>query len=68
MKKLERKTRVDVAIVKGKAYWVHNNILYQAGIHSSGEILTDEALPVDVINMPEKQLEQIIKIVDSINE
>lgn len=68
MKKLEKKTKVDVAIVKGKAYWVHNNILYQAGLHPSGEILTDEALPVDVINMPQKQLEQIIKIVDSINE
>jgi len=67
MKKLDKQTRIDVAIVKGKAYWAHNNTLYEADIHNSGEILTDEAKPVDVINMPEKELKKIIEIVDSIN-
>jgi hypothetical protein len=42
--------------------------LYEADVHSSGEILTDKAVPVDVINMPEKQLSKIIKIVDSFNK
>lgn len=68
MEKLEKKNKVDVAIVKNKAYWVHDNVLYQADVHSSGEILTDEAVPVDVINMPDYQLNKIIKIVDSFNK
>jgi hypothetical protein len=68
MEKLEKRSKVDVAIVKDKAYWVHDNVLYEANVHSSGEILTDEAVPVDVINMPEKQLSKIIKIVDSFNK
>lgn len=67
MQKLQKTKNIDVAIVKNKAYWVQDNILYQADIHSSGEILTDEAKPVDVINMPEKQLKHIIEIVDSFN-
>jgi hypothetical protein len=68
MTKLEKKNKVDVSIVRNRAYWVHNNTLYQAEIHPSGEILSDEALPVDVINMPEKDLAKIIEIVDSMNE
>lgn len=68
MQKLKKQTTVDVAIVKNKAYWVQDNVLYQTNIHSSGEILTDEAEPVDVINMPEKQLKHIIEIVDSFNK
>ena len=67
MEKLEKERKVDVAILKDKAYWIHHNVLYQADIHSSGEILTDEATPVDVINMPDNQLNKIIKIVDSFN-
>lgn len=57
-----------MAVVKNKAYWVQDSVLYQADVHSSGEILTDEAKPVDVINMPEKQLKHIIEIVDSFNK
>lgn len=68
MEKLEKERKVDVAILKDKAYWIHHNVLYQADIHSSGEILTDEATPVDVINMPDSQLNKIIKIVDSFNK
>ena len=68
MEKLEKERKVDVAILKDKAYWIHHNVLYQADIHSSGEILTDEATPVDVINMPDNQLNKIIKIVDSFNK
>jgi uncharacterized membrane protein len=68
MEKLEKEKKVDVAIVKDKAYWIHHNVLYQADVHSSGEILTDEAKPVDVINMPDNQLSKIIKIVDSFNK
>jgi len=68
MEKLEKEKKVDVAILKDKAYWIHHNVLYQADIHSSGEILTDEATPVDVINMPDSQLNKIIKIVDSFNK
>lgn len=67
MEKFNKNRVVDVAIVNNKAYWVHDNILYEAEIHQSGEILSDEAKPVDVINMPEKQLKKIIEVVDSLN-
>jgi hypothetical protein len=68
MKKLKKKSTLSVTIIKNKAYWVFDNILYEADVHPSGEILSDEAIPVDVINMPENKLNQIIKIVDSFNE
>jgi hypothetical protein len=68
MKKLKKKSTVSITIIKNKAYWVFDNILYEAEVHPSGEILSDEATPVDVINMPENKLKQIIKIVDSFNE
>lgn len=68
MERLEKQTRVDVAIVENKAYWIYNSILYEAEVHKSGEILSDEAKPVDVINMSKDELDNIIKIVDSFNE
>lgn len=68
MQKFNKNRIVDVAILNNKAYWVHDNILYEAEIHRSGEILSDEAKPVDVINMPEKQLKKIIEVVDSLND
>jgi hypothetical protein len=68
MWKLEKRNRVEVAIVNNKAYWVYNSILYEAEVHRSGEILSDEAKPVDVINMSKSELEKIIEVVDSFNE
>jgi hypothetical protein len=68
MGKLEKRNRVEVAIVNNKAYWVYNSILYEAEVHRSGEILSDEAKPVDVINMSKSELEKIIEVVDSFNE
>jgi hypothetical protein len=68
MEKLIKKSNVDVAIVNDIAYWVHQNTLYSANVTETGEILTEEASPVDVINMPEKQLKSIIEIVDSFNK
>lgn len=68
MDKLKKQSVVDVAFLNNKAYWVQNNVLYHADVLPSGEILTDEAEPVDVINMPKNQLNKIIKIVDSFNK
>lgn len=68
MEKLIKKSNVDVAIVDDKAYWIQQNTLYSAAISENGEILTEEASPVDVINMPKKQLKSIIQIVDSFNK
>jgi len=68
MQQLQKSSQLEILIVKSKAYWVYDNILYEAEIHKSGEILTDEAKPVDVINMKEKDLNKIIKIVDYFNE
>lgn len=68
MQRVQKQKVVDVAFLNNKAYWVQNNILYHADVLPSGEILTEEAEPVDVINMPKSQLNKIIKIVDSFNK
>jgi hypothetical protein len=68
MQKLQKSKKLEVLIIKNKAYWLYNNTLYEAEIHESGEILTDEAKPVDVINMQKKDLNKIIEIVDYFNE
>jgi hypothetical protein len=68
MERVKKQSVVDVAFLNNKAYWVQNNVLYHADVLPSGEILTEEAEPVDVINMPKGQLQKIIKIVDSFNK
>lgn len=68
MEQLQKSNHVQVLIVKDKAYWIYDYVLYEAGVHKGGEVLADEAKPVDVFSMKTKDLEEIIKIVDQINE
>ena len=72
-KKTQMKTAIDKMIIKvaihnGNAYWVHNNVIYQADIDDSGKIRNDEAIPVDVFSLSEKEVSKLLEIIDTINK
>ena len=59
------KNMVKVVMVEDKAYWVMDNVFYVAKtIH--GRIDPETAEPLDIINMPEKELKIMLDILDSL--
>jgi hypothetical protein len=64
-KKHHQKTTMRVLMLKDKAYWIKNNVFYEAEI-VDGEILTETASQVDTMGMDKVQLEEIIFIVDQL--
>lgn len=67
MDKILGNTRINVAINNDKAYWIKDNVLYKASIDEEGNIDSDNASPVDVINASPAELKKITEIVDRIN-
>jgi hypothetical protein len=60
-----KKTTMRVIMIKDKAYWIKDNVFYQAEM-VDGEILSDTATQVDTMGMDKVQLEEIIFIVDQL--
>jgi hypothetical protein len=58
---------VRVAIQDNSAYWVIDNILYKASISEDGKILNENAERVDVFDLSEKEVNNLISIIDNIN-
>jgi len=58
---------IKVAIVEDKAYWVINNILYQAEV-VDGEIEKEEAFPVDAFDMDYKEVNKLMNILDNMQD
>jgi hypothetical protein len=58
---------VRVAIQDNSAYWVVDNILYKCNINEEGRIDNENAERVDVFNLSEKEVSNLISIIDSIN-
>jgi hypothetical protein len=58
---------VKVAIQDDKAYWVIDNILYKCNIGKDGKINNENAERVDVFDMSEKEVSNLMSIIDSIN-
>lgn len=58
---------VRVAIQDNSAYWVIDNILYKANISEDGRILNEEAERVDVFDLSEKEVSNLLSIIDSIS-
>jgi hypothetical protein len=58
---------VRVAIQDNSAYWVVDNILYKCDINEEGRIDNENAEKVDVFNLSEKEISNLISIIDSIN-
>jgi hypothetical protein len=58
---------VRVAIQDNNAYWVVDNILYTANINKDGRILNEEAKRVDVFDLSEKEVKNLLSIIDTIS-
>lgn len=58
---------VKVAIQDDSAYWVIDNILYKCNISKDGKIHNENAERVDVFDLSEKEVNNLMSIIDSIN-
>lgn len=58
---------VEVAIINNKAYWIKNNLLYTSKVNEFGDIDIKNAAPIDVFSLSNKEMQMLLKIVDSLN-
>lgn len=58
---------ISVAYLEDKAYWVVNNIFYQADI-VDGEIDTESSKPIDPFKMSSRDLMKMLFILDNLTE
>jgi hypothetical protein len=58
---------IKVAIVEDKAYWVINNVLYQADV-VDGEIEKEYAEPVDAFEMDYREVNKLMNILDNMQD
>ena len=58
---------LKVAIVEDKAYWVVNNVFYEADVVDE-EIIKEDAKPVDAFDMDFKQVTKMMTILDNIQD
>ena len=58
--------RVTVAMVAGKAYWVHDNAMWETEIDENGEPDRTSARPIDTEDMSFQQVKMHMAILDSI--
>lgn len=58
---------VKVAIQENSAYWVVDNILYTANVSKDGRILNENATRVNVFDLSEKEVKNLLSIIDNIN-
>jgi hypothetical protein len=58
---------IKVAIVGDKAYWVFDNILYQADVLDD-EVIKDNAQPVDAFHMKYEEVRELMEVLDEIQD
>jgi hypothetical protein len=58
---------IKVAIVEDIAYWVINNVLYQADVVDE-EIQREYAKPVDAFEMDYKEVNRLMNILDNMQD
>jgi hypothetical protein len=54
-----------VVIIDNSAYWVKNNIFYVSSL-INGRPNPNEAVPVDIYNMPKNELDKMLFILDNL--
>lgn len=59
---------VSVAIIEDKAYWVVDNIFYQADLTMDGEIDRSSSKPVNTFEMSNKDITKMLFILDNLAE
>jgi hypothetical protein len=58
---------VKVAIQDNNAYWVMDNNLYKCSIDTDGRIDNENAKKINVFDLSEKEVKNLLSIIDTIN-
>jgi hypothetical protein len=59
---------VKVAIYKNTAYWVVNNVMYKSRVDRDGNVMDNEAEQIDVFKLSDKEVDNLLVILDSIKK
>ena len=62
----DESSRVTVAMVDGKAYWVYDNAMWTTLVDENGEPDRISATPVDTDNMSYQEIKLHMAILDSL--
>ena len=65
--RIRRKNIIRVAVVEKKAYWVHENVFYEAEV-VDGQINNENAKPIDAHSLTQKELNKLLMILDSMKD
>jgi hypothetical protein len=61
------KHMIKIIVIDNKAYWVKDNIFYVADTQN-GNVIPETAQPVDIENMPKKELDKMLFILDNLGK
>ena len=62
-----QKNMLRVVIVDGSAYWILNNVFYTANA-INGRVDEETIKPLDIENMPTKELDKMLSILDDLKQ
>lgn len=62
---VRKRNIIRVAVIGKKAYWIHNNVFYEADV-VDGHINNEGAKVVDAFNLSAKELDDLLEILDHI--
>jgi uracil DNA glycosylase len=65
--KHKKRDTIKVVILGNSAYWVSDNIFYIANA-VNGKVLPETSKPVDIENMPKKELDKMLSILDTLRD
>ena len=57
---------IRVALYEDKAYWVHDNVFYEADVVREPDFST--AQPIDTMSLSPRQLDELLIILDELRE
>jgi len=60
----EIKDTIHVAVYEDKAYWVHENIFYEADLIAEPDFAT--ARPIDTMSLSTKQITELMEVLDEL--
>ena len=62
-----QKNMLRVVIAEGNAYWILNNVFYTANA-INGRVDEETIKPLDIENMPTKELDKMLSILDDLKQ
>ena len=62
-----QKNMLRVVIADGNAYWILNNVFYTANA-TNGRVDEETIKPLDIENMPVKELDKMLSILDDLKQ